>query len=228
VIPKEMAPSAATPRRLVLWRHGRTEWNRLGKAQGHADVPLDELGVAQARRAAPQLATYEPVFIRTSDLRRARQTAEELAALTGLDLQPDVRLREFDVGVRQGMTFAEFRQAFPEEYAAWASHPREDVRLQGAESGTQVAGRMTAALRDAAEAVTPGGTGVVVGHGASLRVGLVAFLGLPPDLWGVLYGMSNCAWAVLEDSDSGWRLLDYNAKTLPEPLDLADDLSSSS
>jgi len=221
-----MAPGSVEPRRLVLWRHGRTEWNVLGKAQGHADIPLDELGLAQAQRAAPHLATYRPVFIRSSDLARARHTADALGRITGCEPVLDPRLREFDVGVRQGMTFAEFRAAFPAEYAAWFEHREEDQRLPGAETAAEVAERTVAALDDASAALQRGQTGVVVGHGASLRVGLVAFLGIDQRSWGVLVGMSNCAWAVLEDSNRGWRLVDYNAQTLPEPLTLPDDLDS--
>ncbi len=84
------------------------------KAQGHANVSLDEVGLAQAARAAPFLATYEPAFVWSSDLARARETAEEIVALTGRGLVLDKRLREYDVGERQGMTRAEFRAAFPE------------------------------------------------------------------------------------------------------------------
>ncbi len=210
-------------RRLVLWRHGRTEWNKDGRAQGHADVELDDLGIAQAERAAGFLATYRPAFVWSSDLARARQTAERLASRVGLEVVLDKRLREFDVGARQGLTFAQFKEQFPVEYDEWASHPGQEIRLLGAETGPEVAARVVEALRAAAEAVPSAGTGVVVGHGAALRIGLLAFLGLPPALWGVAYGMSNCAWAVLEESPLGWRLLDYNAQTLPEPLDLPDD-----
>ncbi len=104
----------ARPRRLVLVRHGRTEWNKLEKAQGHANISLDEVGLAQARRAAPFLATYEPEFVWSSDLARARETAEEIVALTAQGLVLDKRLREYDVGDRQGMTRTEFRAAFPD------------------------------------------------------------------------------------------------------------------
>jgi broad specificity phosphatase PhoE len=221
-----MVPGASGHRRLVLWRHGRTSWNLLGRAQGHADIGLDELGVAQAQRAAPFLASYQPEFVWSSDLARARDTAQALVDLTGQRLVLDRRLREFDVGLRQGMTFAEFKAEFPVEYAAWAARRDEDVRLPGAETAAEVASRMVRALEAAATAVPLGGTGVVVGHGAALRVGTVAFLGLPKASWDVLVGMANCAWAVLEDGDWGWRLVDYNAQTLPEPLTLADDLSS--
>lgn len=221
-----MAPKASIHRRLVLWRHGRTEWNELGKAQGHADISLDESGIAQAQRAAPFLASYEPAFVWSSDLARARETGQALVELTGQHLLLDKRLREYDVGARQGLTFAEFKAKYPDEYDVWVTGRSEDVRLLGAETTGEVAARMVEVLTEAAAAVPPEGTGIVVGHGAALRVGTVAFLGLPRESWDALVGMSNCAWTVLEDSDWGWRLVDYNAQTLPAPLTLADDLSS--
>lgn len=224
-----MVQSSGLPRRLVLWRHGRTEWNRLGIAQGHANVPLDEVGVAQAQRAAPFLASYEPAFIWSSDLARARQTAEHLAALTGQQVVLDARLREFGVGVRQGMTFEQFQAAFPELFLDPRSTANEQVvrRVPGAEDPVEVRERMLAVLTAAAEALEEGKTGVLVGHGASLRAGLLAFFGAPPELREMIAGMSNCAWAVLEQHHHrGWQIIDYNAQTLPEPLELADDLDS--
>jgi glucosyl-3-phosphoglycerate phosphatase len=224
-----MSPVSDTPCRLVLWRHGRTEWNRLGIAQGHANVPLDEVGVAQAQRAAPYLASYSPVFVWSSDLTRARQTAEHLVALTRCDLVVDRRLREFDVGARQGMTFDEFQSAFPDLFAdsqtADDSRPARDV--PGAEDAAAVRERMVAVLTDATNALREGETGVLVGHGASLRTGLLAFFGVPDELREMLAGMANCAWTVLEQHHNrGWQIIDYNAQTLPAPLELADDLSS--
>jgi glucosyl-3-phosphoglycerate phosphatase len=224
-----MSPGSDTPCRLVLWRHGRTEWNRLGIAQGHANVPLDDVGVAQAQRAAPYLASYSPVFIWSSDLMRARQTAEQLSALTGCDLVVDRRLREFDVGARQGMTFEEVRSAFPDLFAdsqtSGSGRPVRDV--PGSEDAAKVRERMVAVLTDATNALGEGETGVLVGHGASLRTGLLAFFGVPDELREMLAGMANCAWTVLEQHHRrGWQIIDYNAQTLPPPLELADDLQS--
>ena len=84
---------------------------------------------------------------------------------------------------------------------------------------------MREVLREAGDAVRPGQTGVVVGHGASLRVGIAAFFDLQPKHWTTFRGMSNCAWAVLEDDGElwGWRVVDYNAGTLPEPV-MSDDI----
>lgn len=225
-----MVPASRRPRRLVLWRHGRTEWNRLGIAQGHANVPLDEVGVAQAERAAPFLASYEPAFIWSSDLTRACQTADRLAALTGQQVVLDERLREFGVGARQGMTFEQFQKAFPDLFLDTRHAANEQVparRVPGAEDAAEVRERMVAVLTAAANTVDEGETGVLVGHGASLRTGLLAFFGAPPELREMLAGMSNCAWTVLEQHHArGWQIIDYNAQTLPEPLELADDLGS--
>jgi probable phosphoglycerate mutase len=222
---------SARIRRLVLWRHGRTEWNLVGRAQGHADVPLDEVGRAQARRAAALLATYEPVFVWSSDLLRARQTADELGTPAGLEVVLDKRLREYDVGIRQGMTISEFRERHPDIYAAYAEG-RGDAGIPGAERTEDVRARMLTVLVDATSSLGESETGVLVGHGASLREGLLAFFGV--DVHGdatspagtrreMLAGMANCAWTVLEQHPRfGWQIVDYNAQNLPEPVTLDD------
>jgi broad specificity phosphatase PhoE len=217
------APGQPGTRRLVLLRHGRTEWNAVGRAQGHANVSLDEVGRVQAARAAPLLASYQPSFVWSSDLARARETAEALVGLLpGMELVLDARLREFDVGLRQGLTFAEFEQQHPEVYAHFMAGREEGVR--GAETIPQVSARMVDVLGDAASRVGVGETGIIVGHGASLRTGLLAFLGVPVSHGEILAGMANCAWAVLElRGGRGWQIIDYNAQTLPEPVELADD-----
>lgn len=214
---------ARSPRRLVLVRHGRTEWNKLGKAQGHADVSLDEVGLLQARRAARLLASHDPAFVWSSDLARARETAREIVAHTGHELVLDKRLREYDVGARQGMAHEEFRAGFPEQFAAFAAG-KEGVRIPGAEVTAEVRERMLDVLGAAAQAVHPGETGILVGHGASLRTGTMAFLGVPVEERGLLAGMSNGAWTVLEQHHTyGWQIVEYNAQTLPEPVSLDDD-----
>src|SRR4051794_12483429 len=183
----QLVPRSDGPRRLVLLRHGRTEWNRVGRAQGHADVSLDALGRAQAENAAGHLATYAPAFIWSSDLARARETSEPIATATGLDASLDARLREYDVGVRQGMTFAEFEVAYPEIVAAFRAGEKPVV--PGGETHEQVVERMRSVLDDAVAALGDGETGLLVGHGASLRAGLIAFFDLPTRLTEMLAGM---------------------------------------
>jgi probable phosphoglycerate mutase len=202
-------------RRLVLLRHGRTAWNEAGRAQGHADVELDDLGHEQARGVAPYLASLRPDGLWSSDLARARQTAAYVAKETGLTATHDERLREFSVGERQGLTIAEFAARFPAEHAAWVRGDQGVV--PGAETTEQVAARMAAALADCLAALGPGGLGVVVTHGASLKVGLVGLLGWPREQAPTLQGLDNCAWVAVEELGHGgrMRLAAYNASVRP-------------
>jgi glucosyl-3-phosphoglycerate phosphatase len=212
------------PRRLVMWRHGRTAWNVAGRAQGSTDVPLDEVGRQQARDAAARLASLRPSFIWSSNLSRATATAAELAALTGIDVRPDVRLQEINTGERQGLTLEELRERFPHVWRAFAAG-EELPRARGGEIEPEVAERVSATMHEATDALGPGEVGVLVSHGVSIRVGLCRFLGLPHGHWHTLAGVSNCAWVVVEEWRRGWRLVDYNAGSLPEPV-LSDDALS--
>ena len=190
-------------RRLVLLRHGRTSWNDSGRAQGHADVPLDEVGLAQAKEVAPLMAELRPVAIWTSDLARASQTADAVAAECGLEPVPDPRLREFDIGAnRTGLTIEEYAAAHPEEYAALLAGEIEGI--PGRETRDDVLARFLPALTSYVDGLGEGETGLVVAHGAALRVAVPAFLGWegdPGESFGVL---ANCGWVVLEHSASTW------------------------
>ena len=202
-------------RTLVLLRHGRTAWNAEGRAQGHTDVPLDAIGRAQAAAVAPVIAALRPSFVWSSDLARAAETAEVVAAACGLPVVRDPRLREYDMGERSGLTIPEFAAAFPSEHARWVADggPGQSAdAVPGAESTAAVLARMLPALRAAMAAVEPGETGVVVGHGAALRVALVALLGWDRSAALTLRALGNCAWAMVDDSavDRAPRLAAYN------------------
>ena len=165
-------------RRLVLVRHGQTAWNSVFRAQGHADISLDDTGRGQAAAAAPYLAAMQPVRLWSSDLARARETAAYVASAAGLDVEHDPRLREYDVGVRSGLTSAEFAETYPREYAAWLVHD-ESCLVAGEESSSRVRERILPALRECLDSLGEGETGIVVTHGACLKVGLLALLGWP-------------------------------------------------
>ena len=203
-------------RRLVLLRHGRTPWNATGRAQGHADVGLDEVGHAQAQAAAPYLARLEPVALWTSDLTRAVETCGYLEKETGLVAARDERLREYDVGPRQGLTIPEFAERFPEQHANWV-HGDGNVRLPGAESRAEVEVRMLPALRDCLGGLGAGETGVVVTHGACLKVAVVGLLGWPLEVATSLRGVDNCAWVTVEEEGlcGPLRLVGYNESVRP-------------
>ncbi|RFS83248.1 histidine phosphatase family protein [Actinomadura spongiicola] len=202
-------------RRLVLWRHGQTTWNVEHRFQGKTDVPLDETGHRQARRAAALLAGLQPTALLSSPLRRAADTAKALADLTGLPIRYDKDLIERDGGVWEGLTGREIRERYPAEHAAW--------QPPGGETSAQVAKRVGTALERALDDLPPDGQLVVASHGAALRLGMSHLLRLPEETWERLGGLSNCSWSVItEMRDGGWRLAEHNAGTLPEPV-LSDD-----
>lgn len=200
-------------RRLILLRHGRTAWNESGRAQGHADIGLDETGHVQARSAARHLARVGAEALWSSDLVRARQTAGYLAAACGLDPAYDARLREFDVGERQGLTLDEFAERHPKEYSAWA-RGNGLVPVKGGEEAVDVERRIVPALRDCLCALSRGRTGIVVTHGAALKVAVAGLLGWPREVSFSLKGVDNCAWVIVEEIEHGGRLrlAAYNRK----------------
>ena len=200
--------------RLVLWRHGQTQWNVDGRFQGQSDIPLDPVGEQQAERAARLLAALQPAAIYSSDLIRATATAAPLARLTGLPVISDKDLRERFGGLWEGLTDAEIRARYPVEHAQWLP--------PGGESSCIVADRAGSAMERIADGLAPGTLAVVVSHGAALRLGAARLLGLPEDLWGAVGPLANCAWSVLARRRGRWRLIEHNAGTLPEPV-LSDD-----
>lgn len=206
--------------RVVLWRHGRTAWNRESRFQGVTDVPLDDVGRAQAVRAARDLAHLHPVRIVASDLGRAVDTARALSDLVDVPVQIDPGLRETYAGTWQGMTREEIVTADAATYVRWQAG--EDVRPGGGESRSEVGARVADAVERHTADLAPGAVVVVVTHGGATRAGLGHLLELPLLSWPALGGLVNCAWSVLErcEPDSGrrWRLVEHNARTLPEEV----------
>ncbi|MFD2079614.1 probable phosphoglycerate mutase [Actinopolymorpha cephalotaxi] len=210
-----------TAARLVVWRHGRTGWNYTDRFQGQTDIPLDEVGLRQAEAAAARLAALRPAALVASDLQRAAQTAAALARLTGLEVSYDTDLREIHVGSWAGMTKVEFAARHPDLHARMEAG--EDVRRGGdGETVAEVAERAEKAFRRATELVADGETVVVASHGLATRVGVARLVGLAPAHWDAFGGLSNCSWVVCEPGRRGWRIVEWNAGTLPEPV-LSDD-----
>ncbi len=207
-------------RRVIVLRHGRTGHNHSGTWQGQLDVPLDEVGRAQASAAARALhevtADGGAVRIVSSDLSRAQETAEALAARLGAVVTLDPRLREIDAGRWQGLTRAEIAAAgMGDELEAWLHG--EDVRVGGGERRSEAATRCSAALREHAQALESG-TLVAVAHGGVLRGSIVALLGLPPGHWHLLGVLGNAHWGELTPGQApaaAWRLLSYNTHAAP-------------
>ena len=207
--------------RLIVWRHGNTDWNAGGRVQGQTDVALNDLGRQQAVDAADLLVKFRPGAIVASDLRRAADTASTLAALTGLSITYDKRLRERYFGAWQGLTMTEVAATFPEQHARWTAGQEVGADV---ETLDELGRRVSDALFDAAALVEPGGTVVVATHGAAARQGVGHMLGWPAEQLRTLRALQNCHWVELTlDDKRGWQLAAYNVgpfgeRPVPPPV----------
>lgn len=196
--------------RLVLLRHGETDYNAAGRMQGHLDSQLTETGWNQARFAVPALARFDPEQVVASDLRRATDTATVFAEATGVPLRLDKRIRETNLGQWQGLTSAEVEAQWPGDMTRWRqdSHwapPEGETRVEVATRAAEVVAELDEQFDNTVLLCTHGG----------LITGLTAHLiGLPVEHWAQLGGMGNCHWTVLtrrSATPTQWRLTAYNA-----------------
>ena len=207
-------PGIAVPR-LVLWRHGRTEWNAVGRFQGQLDPPLDATGRREAVAAASHLVGTgilpAGTVVVSSDLDRTVQTANVLTGLLGVSVRLDARLREHGMGCWEGLTRDEVAERYPDQYADWtAGRP---VQGRGGEEPAAVGERALAALVDLPEAPVA----VVVTHGGTAGRLLERLLGLGPEHRRAFGPLANCAWSDLAAQAGRWRLLRHNISALPVP-----------
>jgi alpha-ribazole phosphatase len=188
-----------TMTRLILVRHGETDWNAARRYQGQTDVPLNDTGRRQATALADGLKAQDLSAIYSSDLQRARQTAQAIAAHRGLPIRDDPRLREISFGDWEGLTYAQIQARWPHEMAAWFADPVR-VAPRGGETLAQVAGRVQAALDDIVRASADRAVAVIA-HGGVLRTLLCTALQL--DLraqW--RFGLSNASISELRFYDT--------------------------
>ena len=161
----------------LLLRHGQTLMSVQKRYAGRSDAPLTDAGVAQAAAAAKRLASAGIDAIVASPLQRTVQTAEAVAAVTGLPVATEDGFRETDFGAWEGLTFAEVRERWPSEMKAWLADPQ--VAPPGGESFAEVSERVTAALHR----VLAGRTGqriLVVSHVTPIKTLVAAALLAPP------------------------------------------------
>ena len=150
--------------RILLARHGETEWNRLGRWQGHADPPLNDAGRLQAQALAEQLEGDGIAAVYSSDLERASETARIVAGRLGLEVTENPALREIDVGSWSGLTREEVRERYPEGFARWLAG---EIGHDG-ETRTELAARVVPAV-EAIAAAHSGEHVLVVTHGGAIR-----------------------------------------------------------
>ena len=203
-----------TLRRIILLRHGQTDYNVEGRMQGHLDSHLTTAGHDQAAAAAPVLAELAPDRIVSSDLRRAVDTAEVVGSACGLPVKFDARLRETHLGRWQGHTVAEIDRHYPGAIASWRSDP--EWAPPGGESRVAVVARSRPVVDELdsefADSTDRSETALLVAHGGLIAGLVTGLMELPSSAWPSFGGMGNCRWAVLarRADHPRWRLAGYN------------------
>ncbi|OPZ85470.1 MAG: putative phosphoserine phosphatase 2 [bacterium ADurb.Bin429] len=167
---------------IYLIRHGHSVGNGLGRMVGWSDHPLSERGQAQAEAAAARLAPLGPMPVACSDLRRARMTAEVIAAAWAGAVEPDVRWREVSCGTMEDCPWEDF-QAVPGLQAAFDADPL-GACLPGGESVRQMMARVVAAFTELCARPEP--ALAVVAHDGPIRAVLAHCLLLPPERYWTL------------------------------------------
>lgn len=201
--------------RVLLVRHGRTASNASKRWQGRTDIPLDDVGLAQAARTAAVLPRVAPAVTRivSSDLSRARDTAIPLAKAFGLGLTLDPRLQEVWAGEWENLEREEVRRGWPEDLARW--EVGDDIRPGGGERLSDAGRRVSTAIEDLASS-TDSGALVIVAHGGVLRGAIQLLLGFEYGQLAVGV-LSNAAWAEIYRGRRGeWRLSSWNVEPDPE------------
>lgn len=179
--------------RLCLVRHGQTDWNLAGRYQGQSDVPLNASGRAQAHALAKQLKGQPLVAICTSDLERAKETAEIIGAFLRLPVTLEPRLREINQGEWEGQLVEVIKARYAELWQQRILDPA-GIRPPGGETVQEVATRVHAALDDIT-AHHPGASILIVSHGLALATAICKAWDIPvTQAYGLIPGNAEPTW----------------------------------
>ncbi len=162
--------------RFIFVRHGETEWNRILRFRGRADIPLNDTGIEQARRVAQRLAETPLAAIYASPLSRTLRTAESIAAPHHLAVTPEARLLDLDYGAWQGKTPAEVEAADPKRYAQWQKQP-DRIHIPEGETLRHLRTRVIGLVNDLSEKHL-GETVMLVSHDIVGKILMCVVLGL--------------------------------------------------
>ena len=192
--------------RLYLVRHGQTDWNVQKRAQGHTDRPLDEIGIQQAKLVGRAFLDLPVRRVLTSDLKRAKQTAEEISRRKEIELEVLPGLRERGFGEWEGQNFAEIAIRFGFE-ADFKGVTRNEVTPPGGESFVEVWDRLVAVVADVR---TRNENTAIVAHGGTCSLLTAMFLDGDVSLSNA-FRFSNASINEFEPRpDGGLRLIRYN------------------
>ncbi len=196
--------TVGTTTRLCIVRHGETAWNAEHRVQGQLDVPLNAIGQAQALAASKVLGKEKFDAIYSSDLSRARQTAQETARLFSMDIIEDKELRERHYGIFERLTYAEVKVRYPEDYARFEARDPEYAFRTG-ESLKDFSARSIRVISAIAER-HKGQSVAVFTHGGVLDKLYRYITGLPLSAERD-FGIPNAGLNRIEVTSSGWKIL---------------------
>ena len=184
-------------RRLILLRHGQTEYNATKRMQSHLNTQLSEVGLAQAEAAADFLSTLNIAKIISSDLTRAFDTATAVGKRLGVDIVVDPRLRETNLGQWQDRSRSEIDAEYPGARAIWRhdatwAPPGGESRLDVARRARPVIDELMASFDEWDDS-----TVLIVAHGGTNCALTANLLGLRIDQYPMLSGLGNTCWAQL-------------------------------
>ena len=195
--------------KFFLVRHGETEWNKLGRFQGHHDISLNERGVSQAKETAKAAATWGHCAIYSSPLIRPMQVAEELARVTPMLVFKEPRLKELALGDLEGVTGHEMREEWPLVFAQWRSNP-EKMSMPNGESLTQLRERAWQAVLDIEKKHNSKEVVVIISHNFAIRSIVGELLGQPLEFFHRM-SLNLSSVCTFESDDRGRRLTGYNS-----------------
>lgn len=210
---------------IYLIRHGETDWNLAGRWQGHTDVPLNDLGLRQARLVALRFQTEKIAFdaIYSSDLTRAYQTAWEIGAAVRVPVQLYPPLREIDLGTWSGLHYDEIRQRFPVE--ARLLEEGQDIPRGGGETLSALRRRVVEAV-ECILAHRDGETIALVTHGGCIRMLLAHAVGFSGDGFKRFPHIGNTSISILQCHQDRWEIMSSNDMQHLEELHEADLVSA--
>ena len=195
--------------KFFLVRHGETEWNKLGRFQGHEDINLNERGLAQAKETANAAAEWGHSAIYTSPLIRTVRVAEEFVKVTPMPVSKKPGLKELSLGDLEGVTGEEMRLGWPEVFSAWRSGP-ERVSMPNGESLAQLRERAWQAILDIEQKHTADEVVVVISHNCAIRSIVGELLGVPLENFHRM-SLNLASVCTFDSDDRGRRLTSYNS-----------------
>ena len=192
---------------LLIARHGETEWNAVGRIQGHTDIGLSSIGAAQARSLGERLSGLSIDAAYSSDLKRTSETAKLALRERGTVLIETPLLREYHKGEFEGMTLSEIKSQFPDEYPKYLEK-NLDYAPKGGESTRAVSARMAQIIGEI-KSKHLDQTVLIVSHGGVLRAAMVSLLGMPLEgNWSFVFG--NCGLTIIDTFADNAVLRQFN------------------